>query len=277
MNSRVLATSSQGRVIVNYVWKGLSPDGVAFETETLADYQVEDGRLRRAQMFYYDLPGLIEFLKRCGSLTGRFDPCRYNQSIRAVQLEQRGPSGDTPRLHEMSGPSSVDARCRSSSTGGRLQGSWLFSSAAIFNGGICLSLFFAPHAIARWLSLDPVTGSNLMISEPYGRLCRALCDCLCAGRRGSRGVSRLHTVFDRRKAHGCGDNCRGLARGIDKLACPGFGERRCPVRNCLLAFSPALAWRSAIAEDAALKRISDSGTQLARRLTSSCLLKGAHP
>ena len=72
MNSRVLATSSQGRVIVNYVWKGLSPNGGGFETETLADYQVEDGRLRRAQMFYYDLPGLIEFLKRCGFVDGSF-------------------------------------------------------------------------------------------------------------------------------------------------------------------------------------------------------------
>jgi ketosteroid isomerase-like protein len=70
MDSRVLATSSQGRVIVNYIWKGLSRDGVAFETETLADYQVEDGRLRRAQMFYYDLPGLIGFLKHCGFIVG---------------------------------------------------------------------------------------------------------------------------------------------------------------------------------------------------------------
>lgn len=68
MNSRVLATSPQGRVIINYTWKGLSHDGVSFETETLADYLVEDGRLRRAQMFYYDLPGVIEFLKRCGSI-----------------------------------------------------------------------------------------------------------------------------------------------------------------------------------------------------------------
>jgi hypothetical protein len=63
----------------------------------------------------------------------------------------------------MSGPSSVGAKCRSGATAGRLQGPWLFSSAAIFNAVICLSLFFAPHAIARWLSLDPVTGSNLMI------------------------------------------------------------------------------------------------------------------
>jgi ketosteroid isomerase-like protein len=66
MDSRVVATSPDGRVVVNYIWKGESPDGVAFETETLADYQVDEGRLLRAQMFYYDLPGVIDFLKRCG-------------------------------------------------------------------------------------------------------------------------------------------------------------------------------------------------------------------
>jgi len=70
MDSRALATGPKGRVIINYTWKGLSRDGVGFETETLADYQVEDGQLRRAQMFYYDLPGLIEFLKHCGVIAG---------------------------------------------------------------------------------------------------------------------------------------------------------------------------------------------------------------
>jgi hypothetical protein len=63
----------------------------------------------------------------------------------------------------MSGPSSVGAKCRSDATPGLLQGPWLFSSAAIFNAVICLSLLFATNAIVRWLSLDPVTGSNLMI------------------------------------------------------------------------------------------------------------------
>ena len=78
-------------------------------------------------------------------------------------LDEAVSVGSTARLHAMSGPSSVGAKCRSGATAGRLQGPWLFSSAAIFNAVICLSLFFAPHAIARWLSLDPVTGSNLMI------------------------------------------------------------------------------------------------------------------
>jgi ketosteroid isomerase-like protein len=70
MDPRVLATSPDGRVIINYIWKGLSRDGVGFETETLADYQVENGQLKRAQMFYYDLPGLIGFLKHCGFIAG---------------------------------------------------------------------------------------------------------------------------------------------------------------------------------------------------------------
>jgi hypothetical protein len=63
----------------------------------------------------------------------------------------------------MSARLSFGAKYRGGATAGRLQGLWLFSSAAIFNAVICLSLFFAPHAIARWLALDPVTGSNLMI------------------------------------------------------------------------------------------------------------------
>lgn len=62
IDPRVLATGDDGRVVVNYKWKGLDDQGRRFETETLADYQVREGRLCRAQMFYYDLPGMIAFL-----------------------------------------------------------------------------------------------------------------------------------------------------------------------------------------------------------------------
>jgi ketosteroid isomerase-like protein len=64
MNPRVVATNDDGRVIIRYVWKGLDSNGRRFATETLADYQVRDGQLARAQMFYYDLPGMIAFLDR---------------------------------------------------------------------------------------------------------------------------------------------------------------------------------------------------------------------
>jgi hypothetical protein len=66
MNPRVVAIGESGRVVVNYVWRGLDREGRQFETEVLADYQVRDGLLARAQMFYYDLPGVIAFLDRAG-------------------------------------------------------------------------------------------------------------------------------------------------------------------------------------------------------------------
>ena len=66
MNPRVVAAGEDGHVIVHYIWKGLDPNGRRFETETLADYQVRDGQLVRAQMFYYDLPGMISFLDGAG-------------------------------------------------------------------------------------------------------------------------------------------------------------------------------------------------------------------
>jgi ketosteroid isomerase-like protein len=64
MTPRVLATGPNGRVIVHYMWKGQDARGHRFETETIGDYQIRDGRLARAQMFYYDLPGMISFLEQ---------------------------------------------------------------------------------------------------------------------------------------------------------------------------------------------------------------------
>jgi uncharacterized protein len=64
MDPRVVAAGDDGRVVVNYMWRGRDAEGRHFQTETLADYQVRDGRLARAQMFYYDLPGMIAFLER---------------------------------------------------------------------------------------------------------------------------------------------------------------------------------------------------------------------
>jgi hypothetical protein len=62
INPRVLAVGENGHVIVNYVWRGEDAKGERLETEVLADYQVREGRLVRAQMFYYDLPGVIAFI-----------------------------------------------------------------------------------------------------------------------------------------------------------------------------------------------------------------------
>jgi ketosteroid isomerase-like protein len=68
MRPRVVAVGPDGRVVVNYLWKGLDAKRQRFETEVLADYQVRDGRLARAQMFYYDLPGVIAFLRDAESV-----------------------------------------------------------------------------------------------------------------------------------------------------------------------------------------------------------------
>jgi len=67
MNPRVVAAGENGHVVVNYIWRGLDAEGRRFETEVLADYQVREGRLAHAQMFYYDLPGVIAFLDSAGT------------------------------------------------------------------------------------------------------------------------------------------------------------------------------------------------------------------
>lgn len=67
MTPRLLASGPDGQVVVHYTWRAKDARGRRFETETLADYQVRDGRLARAQMYYYDLPGLISFLRSAGT------------------------------------------------------------------------------------------------------------------------------------------------------------------------------------------------------------------
>jgi ketosteroid isomerase-like protein len=63
MDAKVVATDDNGRVIVRYTWKGLDTEGRRLDADTLADYQVRDGRLARAQMYYFDLTGMISFLE----------------------------------------------------------------------------------------------------------------------------------------------------------------------------------------------------------------------
>ena len=62
LDFRILCSSEDGTVIVKYIWKGIDSRGRRFETATLADYRVREGLLVRAQMYYFDLPGMIAFL-----------------------------------------------------------------------------------------------------------------------------------------------------------------------------------------------------------------------
>ena len=67
MDFQVIATGADGRVVASYRWKGIDRQGRGFETLTLADYQVRDGLFARARMYYYDLPGLIDFLDQAAA------------------------------------------------------------------------------------------------------------------------------------------------------------------------------------------------------------------
>lgn len=70
MDFRIVGTGEDGRVFVNYLWKGMDAQNCRFETLTLAEYQVRDGLFARAQMYYYDLLGLIAFLKQAATQDG---------------------------------------------------------------------------------------------------------------------------------------------------------------------------------------------------------------
>jgi ketosteroid isomerase-like protein len=63
MDPRVVAASDEGgEVVVLWRQRGRSPAGERFDGEVLGLYQVRDGRLARAQMFYFDTFALASFL-----------------------------------------------------------------------------------------------------------------------------------------------------------------------------------------------------------------------
>jgi uncharacterized protein len=63
MEPRVVASSGD-EVVVLWRQRGLSPGGERFDGPVLALYTVRDGRLARAQMFYFDTSELVGFLGR---------------------------------------------------------------------------------------------------------------------------------------------------------------------------------------------------------------------
>jgi hypothetical protein len=63
MDSRVVA-ASEAEVVVLWQQRGRSPAGVRFEDPVLGLYQVREGKLARAQMFYFDTAALGGFLGR---------------------------------------------------------------------------------------------------------------------------------------------------------------------------------------------------------------------
>jgi ketosteroid isomerase-like protein len=66
MAPRVVGSNGD-EVVVLWRQRGLSPSGERFDGPVFALYTVRDGRLARAQMFYFDTPALVEFLGRASS------------------------------------------------------------------------------------------------------------------------------------------------------------------------------------------------------------------
>jgi ketosteroid isomerase-like protein len=63
MDPRVVAEHDD-EVVVLWQQRGVASDGTQFECPVLGLYSVRDGRVGRAQMFYFDTTATAEFLTR---------------------------------------------------------------------------------------------------------------------------------------------------------------------------------------------------------------------
>jgi ketosteroid isomerase-like protein len=63
MDAQIIAACAD-QVVVLWHQRGVSPAGEHFDGEVLGLYQLSDGRLRRAQMFYFDTMAVASFLDR---------------------------------------------------------------------------------------------------------------------------------------------------------------------------------------------------------------------
>jgi len=61
MDPRVVV-ANEAEVVVLWRQRGLSPAGERFDGEVLGLYQVREGKLLRAQMFYFDTVAVANFL-----------------------------------------------------------------------------------------------------------------------------------------------------------------------------------------------------------------------
>src|SRR5438034_9548581 len=69
MDPRVVAVSEDEGVVL-WRQRGVSLSGEQFEGEVLGLYQVRDGKLTRAQMFYFDTAAVASFLARSLAQSG---------------------------------------------------------------------------------------------------------------------------------------------------------------------------------------------------------------
>jgi ketosteroid isomerase-like protein len=66
MDPRVVA-ASEHEVVVLWRQRGISAEGERFDSPVLGLYEVRDGKLARAQMFYFDAEGAAAFLERANA------------------------------------------------------------------------------------------------------------------------------------------------------------------------------------------------------------------
>ena len=70
MDPRVVA-ANENEVVVLWRQRGLSSAGERFDGEVLGLYQVREGKLARAQMFYFDTVAVANFLEKAMEHTER--------------------------------------------------------------------------------------------------------------------------------------------------------------------------------------------------------------
>ena len=66
MNPQVIAANDRNEVVVLYCQRGVNNRGEHFETQVLGVYEIREGKLSRAQMFYFDEAGTNRFLATLG-------------------------------------------------------------------------------------------------------------------------------------------------------------------------------------------------------------------
>src|SRR5262245_17273047 len=69
MDPRVVAAGAE-EVVVIWQQRGVSPAGDRFDGPVVGLYRLHEGKLARAQMFYFDTPALISFLGRATGASG---------------------------------------------------------------------------------------------------------------------------------------------------------------------------------------------------------------
>jgi ketosteroid isomerase-like protein len=70
LDPRIIA-ASEDEIVVLWRQRGVSPSGDRFDGEVLGLYRVRDGKLARAQMFYFDTVAVASFLMKASEQAHR--------------------------------------------------------------------------------------------------------------------------------------------------------------------------------------------------------------